>query len=155
MSAEDRRPDAADTGVDRPARQRRSARPDLPVPDTSGTQQALQAILHALRTGQLELELVNLQLTALPPEIGQLTNLQRLDPSINKLTTLPPELSQLTSLQTLHLEHNQLTTLPPELGQLTNLRTLWLRTCASRRYGRRRGGGPSGSGSIQQYHTGP
>ncbi len=34
----------------------------------------------------------------------------------NQLTALPPEIGQLTNLQTLYLGDNQLTTLPPEIG---------------------------------------
>ena len=42
------------------------------------------------------------------------------------LTQLPPEIGQLSNLQELTLGCNQLTTLPPEIGQLTKLRELWL-----------------------------
>ena len=80
--------------------------------------------------GQLtSLQTLNLdgnQLTALPPEIGQLTSLQTLGLDGNQLTALPPEIGQLTSLQTLNLDGNQLTALPPEIGQLTSLQTLKL-----------------------------
>jgi Leucine-rich repeat (LRR) protein len=58
------------------------------------------------------------QLTVLPPEIGQLTNLKGLAPARNQLTTLPPEIGQLTSLRRLALDGNQLTTLPRELADL-------------------------------------
>ncbi len=60
-------------------------------------------------------------LTALPPEIGRLTNLTKLDLWNNHLTILPPEIGQLTNLTELNLFGNQLTALPPEIGQLTNL----------------------------------
>src|ERR1700730_16434962 len=43
-----------------------------------------------------------------------------------KLTQLPPELWQFTSLQGLDLRQNQLSSLPAQLGQLTNLQKLWL-----------------------------
>ena len=66
------------------------------------------------------------QLTALPPEIGQLTSLRTLRIDGNQLTALPPEIGQLTSLLTLRIDGNQLTALPPEIGQLTSLRDLWL-----------------------------
>ncbi|MEH2160299.1 MAG: COR domain-containing protein [Nostoc sp.] len=72
------------------------------------------------------LHLIDNQLSSLPPEIGQLTNLQTLDLFINQLSSLPPEIGQLTNLQTLYLGSNQLSSLPPELGQLTNLQTLYL-----------------------------
>lgn len=43
------------------------------------------------------------QLAALPPEIGALTRLQRLDLHSNKLSTLPPSISQLRRLDHLSL----------------------------------------------------
>ena len=70
------------------------------------------------------LDLSGQRLTALPPEVGQITELVWLDLGGNELTGLPPEIGQLTNLQTLKLRGNQLTGLPPEIGQLTNLRTL-------------------------------
>ena len=73
-----------------------------------------------------ELRLDGNQLTALPPEIGQLTKLWELRLDGNQLTALPPEIGQLTNLKTLALEGNKLTALPPEIGQLTNLRELQL-----------------------------
>ncbi len=72
------------------------------------------------------LDLSNNQLTALPPELGKLTALTWLNLHNNQLTALPPELFQLTALTRLDLESNQLTALPPELGQLTALTELWL-----------------------------
>ncbi len=73
------------------------------------------------------LDLIGIELTSLPPEVGQLTNLQTLDLEVNQLTALPPEVGQLANLESLNLSHNQLTTLPPELGQLPRLQTLILR----------------------------
>ncbi|MEH2254427.1 COR domain-containing protein, partial [Nostoc sp.] len=60
----------------------------------------------------------------LPPEFGQLTNLQTLYLYKNKLSSLPPEFGQLTNLQTLYLYKNKLSSLPPEFGQLINLQFL-------------------------------
>jgi Leucine-rich repeat (LRR) protein len=76
--------------------------------------------------GARELQLTDRGLTALPPEVTQLTHLQTLRLRDNQLTSLPPELGQLTDLQVLDLRGNQLTSLPPELGQLTKLHTLHL-----------------------------
>ncbi|MFX0087212.1 MAG: leucine-rich repeat domain-containing protein, partial [Candidatus Hodarchaeota archaeon] len=64
------------------------------------------------------------QLTTLPPEIGQLSQLQILSLDENQLTTLPPEIGQLPQLQILSLTRNQLTTLPPEIGRITSLISL-------------------------------
>ena len=76
------------------------------------------------RTGRCDLS--NRELTALPAEVTQLTNLWELRLDGNQLTALPPEIGQLTSLGTLGLGGNQLTALPTEIGQLTNLEGLRL-----------------------------
>ena len=52
-------------------------------------------------SGATELDLSNLGLTSLPPEIGQLTALTRLFAYENQLVTLPPEIGQLAELQEL------------------------------------------------------
>ena len=89
----------------------------------------------------------------IPPELGQLTNLDvlalgddigitfldlignrltettyltSLEPSDNQLTVLPAEIGQLTNLTYLDLGGNELTSIPPEIGQLTNLASLYL-----------------------------
>lgn len=74
-----------------------------------------------------ELALTNLELETLPPEIGQLTNLERLYLGNNKLTALPQEIGNLTKLRVLELGDNALTCLPPTIGNLTNLEELRLR----------------------------
>ncbi|MBC8264797.1 MAG: leucine-rich repeat domain-containing protein [Anaerolineales bacterium] len=74
----------------------------------------------------ISLNLLGRDLSDLPPQIGQLTNLQYLDLSGNSLADLPPVISQLTNLQTLTLSDNSLADLPPEIGQLTNLQRLYL-----------------------------
>jgi hypothetical protein len=72
------------------------------------------------------LHLLSNQLTELPREIGNLTNLQFLSLVGNQLTNLPLEIGNLITLQHLSLSYNQLTELPPEIGNLTNLQTLFL-----------------------------
>ena len=67
-----------------------------------------------------ELYLYNNQLTELPREIGNLTQLNRLILH-GKLTELPSEIGQLTQLTYLYLHNNQLTELPREIGNLTQL----------------------------------
>jgi hypothetical protein len=85
---------------------------------------ALQRIQWAVESGATGLDLYGLNLTELPPEIGQLTNLEFLGLHYNSLTSLPPEIGQLTNLRVLYLWQNQLTSLPPEIGQLTQLEGL-------------------------------
>ena len=65
---------------------------------------------------------------SIPPEIGNLTNLEKLDLRINQLTgSIPPEIGNLTNLTLLDLSENQLTgSIPPEIGNLTNLEYLLL-----------------------------
>ena len=64
----------------------------------------------------------------IPPELGSLTNLERLDLGVNQLTgPIPVELGSLTKLEELGLWGNQLTgQIPSELGSLSKLRELWL-----------------------------
>ncbi|BBI17765.1 leucine-rich repeat domain-containing protein [Neochlamydia sp. S13] len=65
-------------------------------------------------------------LTSLPPEIGQLSQLQRLDLASNRLTAIPAEIGQLSQLQRLNLAGNLLTSIPAEIWQLTKLQWLCL-----------------------------
>ena len=87
----------------------------------------LQEIERAARAGATGFSLWGNQLTALPPEITELTSLTTLDLSRNHLTALPPEITELTSLTTLDLSRNHLTALPHEITELTSLTTLDLR----------------------------
>ena len=87
---------------------------------------ALERIAEAEESGATVLDLSNIGLTELPPEIGNLNNLEVLALWANYLTTLPPEIGQLSNLQWLGLGINQLTTLPPEIGQLSNLQEIIL-----------------------------
>ena len=98
------------------------------------TREELLAIIEqARRENWEELDLRGKGITELPPEIGQLKNLKKLDLGNrwdtpdefkNKLTRLPDEIGQLTTLQTLELGFNQLTALPEAICQLTSLQTL-------------------------------
>ena len=62
----------------------------------------------------------------IPPELGNLANLEVLDLWLNNLTgTIPPELGNLANLKRLSLGENRLTgVIPPELGRLANLEGL-------------------------------
>ena len=64
----------------------------------------------------------------IPPELGNLANLEFLHLSSNGLTgEIPPELGNLASLVSLYLGSNSLTgEIPAELGDLANLKSLYL-----------------------------
>ncbi|MCX6580378.1 MAG: Ig-like domain-containing protein [Candidatus Aminicenantes bacterium] len=71
------------------------------------------------------LGLLNNQLSgALPPELEMLSNLKDLDLQENRLSgPIPPQLGNLSNIQTINLSSNLLSgTLPPQLGNLSNLR---------------------------------
>ena len=65
----------------------------------------------------------------IPPELGNLSNLESLSFWLNSLTgTVPPELGNLANLKWLYLNSNRLTgVVPPELGRLAKLQALDLR----------------------------
>lgn len=78
--------------------------------------------IEAARKAQAEeLDLSNLDLTALPSSIGKLTDLKRLNLSKNNLQALPSAIGQLKKLEYLNLWSNSLLTLPEEVGQLKAL----------------------------------
>ncbi|MFS0516698.1 COR domain-containing protein [Nostoc sp. UIC 10607] len=87
-------------------------------------EELLQIIEKAARDKATTLDISGKDLTTLPAEIGQLSNLSHLDLSYTQLTTLPAEIAQLSNLSHLDLSYNQLTTLPAEIGQLSNLKQL-------------------------------
>jgi len=60
----------------------------------------------------------------LPPEIGNLYNLEHLELYDNNLSSIPPEIGNLYNLQWLHLSGNNLTSVPYEIGNLHNLTSL-------------------------------
>jgi len=82
---------------------------------------AIQRIADAAPKGSTDLDLRDLGLTTLPPEIGQLTALKVLGLADNQITTLPPELWSLTELEELYLSGNQLTALPPEITSIPGI----------------------------------
>lgn len=77
---------------------------------------------------QLEfLNLANNKITSIPSKIGNLTQLYYLNLCENQITSLPIEFGNLLRLQTLYLTNNQITTLPDELGNLSQLLLLYLK----------------------------
>lgn len=87
---------------------------------------AAARIAQAEREGQQELHLRGQYLTKLPPEIGNLTELQSLDISLNQLIAIPDALRELTQLQILNINRNQLTVVPDWLRELTQLQKLFV-----------------------------
>ncbi len=72
----------------------------------------------------INLDLSDLHLTYLPPEIGHFQGLRMLFLHKNKLTVLPAELGNLNNLRMLYLDRNQLIKVPTELGGLRQLEVL-------------------------------
>jgi internalin A len=68
-----------------------------------------------------KLSLLWMNLTELPIEIGDLTNLEILDLTCNQLNYLPNSIGKLKNLTSLHLWHNKLITLPDSIGDLESL----------------------------------
>lgn len=67
------------------------------------------------------LSLTSNNLTILPPEIGNLANLEILDVAKNNLTSVPPEIGNCSKLDALVLYENNISNLPSEIGNLINL----------------------------------
>jgi len=86
--------------------------------------EAKKRIEEAIKSASTTLDLSGLQLTSVPEEVWELTNLTILRLSENQLKSLPKEIERLTNLTTLYLYDNQLRSLPSEIGKLTNLTTL-------------------------------
>ncbi|WP_052435857.1 leucine-rich repeat domain-containing protein [Neochlamydia sp. EPS4] len=76
--------------------------------------------------GIIFLSLERLGLTFLPPELWQLSKLQKLYLDRNQLTIIPAEIGQLSQLVMLDLSSNQLAYLPAEIGQLSQMQELYL-----------------------------
>jgi len=82
------------------------------------------AQMSALRT----LNLRSNRLRSLPPEMCRLRHLSELFVDANSLSALPVEISHLSALVTLNANENQLVSLPREISRLTRLRQLYLRS---------------------------
>jgi Leucine-rich repeat (LRR) protein len=87
---------------------------------------ALQRIEEARVSGAAILNLSNIGLEELPPEIDTLVVLRELYLPYNQLRTLPPEIAKLENLEVLQLNYNEITYLPPEIASLHKLKWLEL-----------------------------
>lgn len=67
------------------------------------------------------LDLTDFQISELPVEFGNLTELKHLYLNDNLLTQLPDSMGHLTQLKTLHINFNELTQLPDSITNLTQL----------------------------------
>ncbi|MBE8992867.1 leucine-rich repeat protein [Microcystis aeruginosa] len=88
--------------------------------------EVLELIQQAKDERAKKLDLSGRNLTEIPPEIPQLTSLQRLYLSYNQISEIPEALAHLTSLQELNLNNNQIREIPEALAQLTSLQRLIL-----------------------------
>lgn len=90
------------------------------LPQKMTPEEVRQLIQQAARDQLPLLDLMGRGLTEIPPEIGQLTQLERLDLSDNRLSSLPPEIARLTNLVRLDLRYNPFLPIPPEILQRTD-----------------------------------
>ena len=104
------------------------------------TQEQLQELLQdAKRVHWKALDLQRCGLKTLPPELGELIDLQVLDlgngswinnkfenTKKNMFTTLPESIGNLSNLQGLYLDYARITALPKSIGNLSNLQELRL-----------------------------
>ena len=89
------------------------------------TMDALRAeIERAALAGTVELDWSSRGLTELPPEIGRLTRLEKLNLAGNELSSLPAELAGCTALRTLFFLNNRFTAIPSVVGRLPSLAML-------------------------------
>lgn len=88
--------------------------------------EAVKKLKEAYKTKASRLVLINLKLTSLPAQIGQLIEVTDLILSGNRLTALPPEVGKLNKMQALYLDCNRLDNLPVKIENLKDLRLLIL-----------------------------
>jgi internalin A len=74
-----------------------------------------------------ELDLRGNYITSIPDSISQLINLRSLSFHANRINILPNAISQLVNLEILNLADNQITVIPDSISQLVNLKKLYLK----------------------------
>ena len=85
---------------------------------------AVQRIEQVVNEKSSSLDLSELQLEEVPPEIAKCMHLNLLSLSFNQITSIPEWFGQLSNLTVLFLSFNQITKIPKVITQLPNLR--WL-----------------------------
>lgn len=95
---------------------------------TNAYEYALKKIKECHESGPLgiSLNLSDIGLTLVPPEIRNLKFLRTLDLSDNAITELPAEIGNLTVLESLYASTNLLNTIPSEISRLKKLTNLYL-----------------------------
>jgi len=114
-----------------------------------------EMITQAKKTGRLNL--ANMELVDIPPDVFTLTNLVELNLSDNGIKVVPSDIKNLTSLESLKLDSNKLSDLPTELGYMTHIKelTVTLNTAMSPIIKRKsRDGTPALLNHLKQYGTG-
>lgn len=76
------------------------------------------------RTDITTLNLSNNQLTSLPSQIGGMSGLTSLNVENNRLESLPADIAKLKNLETLDVGNNRINSLPSELGDMTWLKSI-------------------------------
>ena len=89
-----------------------------------GYREAEKRITKAYKLGTLELDISNLQLTNIPTQIDQLSQLQYLYLNDNQIVEIPDTIAKLLQLKRLHLNNNKIVEIPGEITQLSQLETL-------------------------------
>ncbi len=92
------------------------------LPPTIAKLKKLKKLILCSKFGEHKL-LYN-QLTSLPTEISELTNLEVLDLTSNQISHFPVEITALPNLLSLRLGINKIKEIPEEITQLTNLQSL-------------------------------
>lgn len=75
-------------------------------------------------TGKLDLS--EMGLTHIPPQVFSLTGLTDLSLAGNSIEVIPPQIANLSGLERLQVAGNHLQGLPPEIGELRGLEGLWV-----------------------------
>jgi len=77
-------------------------------------------------TNLRELIVDGCMLKSLPTEMGELKQLVKLSAKFNEINNLPESLGSLKMLEELHLDYNKIHEFPGQIGELENLRFLYL-----------------------------